>query len=93
MTRTECEAAILRKMQEIDEIYKAYNPDGDYLSMSVIKGYYNVNNSYQEQDMGMPLAAWYRPDEDEHPYSYGLHDYCRRFDMQTGEVIGYAPES
>lgn len=90
MTRTECEAAILRNMIEIEKIYKEYNPDGNYLTMYIYDGHYSVRNDSREADKDHPLDAWYRPDERKYPYSYseGLN-----FDISTGEVIGYAPES
>lgn len=34
MTRRDAETAILDKLEEIVEIYRAYNPDGEYLNLS-----------------------------------------------------------
>lgn len=84
MTRTECEAAILRKMIEIEEIYKEYNPDGNYLSMYILDGHYSVRNDSREEDKECPLNAWYRPDERKYPYSYSEDT---TFDINTGEVV------
>ena len=48
MTRQECEAAILGKMQEIVDIYHGYHPDGKYLSLTYLDdngdGYIQFNN-------------------------------------------------
>lgn len=84
MTRTECEAAILRKMIEIETIHKEYNPSGNYLSMCILEGHYSVRNDSRNDDKDHPLDAWYRPDEQKYPYSYseGLN-----FDLNTGEVV------
>lgn len=84
MTRTECEATILRKMIEIEEIYKEYNPNGNYLTMCILDGHYSVRNDSRKEDKDHPLDAWYRPNERKYPYSYseGIH-----FDLETGEVI------
>lgn len=38
MTREECEKQIYEKITEILDIVKDYNPDNDYLSISVLNG-------------------------------------------------------
>lgn len=91
MTRTECEASILRKMIEIEKIYKEYNPSGNYLTMSVFDGHYSVNNDYNANDIECPLYAWFRPDEYDQPYSYFDLSARTHFDLETGEVTKNAP--
>ena len=50
MTRQECEAAILGKMQEIVDIYHQYNPNGKYLNLTYLDdendGYIMCNNRH-----------------------------------------------
>lgn len=42
-----CEQKILDKMKEIREIYKEYNPDGRYLTLSIIDDSISFWNSYR----------------------------------------------
>lgn len=48
MTRKECEQAMEQKLREVVAIYKQYNPDGNYLSMTYLDdrddGYVQCNN-------------------------------------------------
>lgn len=48
MTRKECEQAMEQKLREVIAIYKQYNPDGKYLSMTYLDddgdGYVQCNN-------------------------------------------------
>lgn len=87
MTRTECEAAILRKMIEINEIQKEYNPTCNYLHMSILDGHYSVNNDSHHEDKEHPLNAWYRPDEDEYATSCREEEMSKDFNLNTGEVV------
>ena len=87
MTKIECEAAVLKKLLEIEEICKQYNPDGNYISMCILNGHYSVNNDYQEADKDHPLNAWYRPDEFVDPYSYSREFERTVFNIETCEVV------
>lgn len=65
--RKSCEKQIQEKMEEIWEIYKAYNPRGQYLTMDIISYdradhedvHYYVNNEYWPTggDMDKPINA------------------------------------
>lgn len=47
MTREQCEARIFEKLVEIDKIQKEYNPNADYLSLTIWSKdqTYRFNNS------------------------------------------------
>ena len=45
MTKKECEKTILGLMETIREVYKQYNPDGEYLALS-IRETLSFNNRY-----------------------------------------------
>lgn len=55
MTREQVEEAIMEHMQAIYDLHKAYNPDGDYVGMYILKGYMRVNNSYWDKDKKAPI--------------------------------------
>lgn len=57
LTRKECEASILEKLDEIKEIYLQYNPNGDYLSCTLFckDEYAYVDNASNEEK---PIDAW-----------------------------------
>lgn len=67
MTRKECEQKILNKIKEIREIYKEYNPDGDYLTISINPqtGYIAFNNAYYDTDAEYTLNYIELPDEED----------------------------
>ena len=46
MKREECEAKIIELMTEIWNTYKKYNPDGNYMDVSIIDGFMHGNNSH-----------------------------------------------
>ena len=72
MKREEVEKAILKKMQEINEIYKEYGSDG-YLTMTIFPDYLAVNNSYFEAQEGHKdiCASWHgRTDMDVEKFSF-----------------------
>ena len=50
MDRTECEAKLEALLREAWEVYKQYNPEGEYLTMSVSKGRLSANNAYWAED-------------------------------------------
>lgn len=47
MTRAECEKKLAKKMREIRKIYLQYNPDGDFLdiTLKIKDGYMSCFNS------------------------------------------------
>ncbi len=55
MERKTCERLILEKLEEIKEIYKEYNPNGDYLALSIVGGWISVNNEYYDKDAEKPI--------------------------------------
>lgn len=56
MTRKQCENEILKRLKEIQEIYKQYHPNGDYLSISIGNDCISMNNAYwEENDEKNPL--------------------------------------
>lgn len=55
MTRDECELAITERFKEIVEIYKAYNPDGRYLTMFFMDGHISFNNEDWDADKENPI--------------------------------------
>ena len=46
MRRDVCESKIMYHLEEIFNIYKEYNPDGDYLTMSIVGNSISFNNNY-----------------------------------------------
>lgn len=46
ITRAECEARIAEKIKEIESIVKEYDPNTDYLDMTINKEYISFNNRY-----------------------------------------------
>lgn len=63
MDRRECEKLIYKKLEEIREIYRQYNPDGIYISMQINDDavddgeYIQFNNRYWKggEDENKPL--------------------------------------
>lgn len=50
MNRAECEAKLEALMREAWEVYKQYNPEGEYLTMSINDGVLSINNAYWAED-------------------------------------------
>ena len=48
MTREECERKIFEKMLEIVDIYKEYNPEGEYLTLCMLNDDLFANNRYYD---------------------------------------------
>lgn len=61
MSRKECEDIIIGMMQLIRDVYRAYNPDGNYLSLSITENI-SVNNSYYDVDKDKPINVTLFPD-------------------------------
>ena len=50
MTRSECEERIKDLFDQIVDIYKEYNPNGKYLTASMVSGNsLSINNAYWEK--------------------------------------------
>ena len=56
LSRKACEKRIWKLCEEIQRVYKSYNPDGDYLSVSINNKILSANNAYWEgADAKKPL--------------------------------------
>lgn len=55
LTRKQCEDAILKRMIEIQQLYKRYHPNGDYLSIAIHNDIMYANNAHWEKDKEHPL--------------------------------------
>lgn len=55
MTRKECGQAIAKKLREIWDIYQAYYPGGDRLSVIVADHYAGAFNAYWDKATEKPL--------------------------------------
>ena len=57
MTRKEAEEKIIKALKEVRETYLAYNPNGDWLNISIYKDYIRVENSfgYGQKDYDYPI--------------------------------------
>lgn len=60
MNRETAEHLILEHVKLINEIYKAYNPNGHYLSISIYDGYINCNNEHWDRDANSPIDFGYK---------------------------------
>ena len=58
MTRNEAEERILKALEELQRVYFDYNPNGDYLIVTVSKDYIGASNafSYGGKDHDFPLS-------------------------------------
>ena len=75
MTREQCEARIFEKLVEIDKIQKEYNPNADYLSLTIWSKNqaYRFNNSYWKakndeeagEDVDYPLDFTFYKEDNE----------------------------
>lgn len=57
MNREECEKTIIGLIQAAKTVYKAYAPDGAYLSMVIVGDVVLVNNRYYGDDEKTPIYA------------------------------------
>lgn len=55
MKRAECEKQIRDLMLQIDKVYHEYNPEGTYLSLSIVDGNLMANNRYYSDDADHPI--------------------------------------
>lgn len=67
MERQEIEQKIIKKMHEVWDLYKKYNPDGTFLSLVISKDKNTVtfyaNNVYWAEDVGHEITAWNQKNE------------------------------
>lgn len=59
MKREECEKQIRDLMIQIHDVYREYNPSGNYLAMFIKGDDLMVNNSYWAEDADRPLDKFY----------------------------------
>ena len=59
MTRNEAEERILKALEELQRVYFDYNPNGDYLNVTVLKDYISATNafSYGGKDHDFPISV------------------------------------
>lgn len=55
MTREKAEELIENSLREAWRIYKTYNPDGQYLTMTVSRGSVMINNQHWNADRRRPI--------------------------------------
>lgn len=65
MKREQCEDIILKKVKEIQKIVKRYEPNFDYLSISISSDYIAFNNDYWEDGHKMLDKICRSSEEDE----------------------------
>ena len=65
MSRGECEQAIREKLIEIRDIYKQYNPDGDYLELCLMNGNISFFNEHWDKDSDNRIAFFEEGEKDE----------------------------
>ena len=63
MERKECEEKMMEKLKEIVDIYKQYNPKGDYLSMCYTEFGIMINNEFYSNDKEKPINIFLGVDE------------------------------
>lgn len=59
MEREECEKQIRDLMIQIYDVYRKYNPSGNYLAMFIIDGILTMNNAFYADDADHPLNMSY----------------------------------
>ena len=63
MERKEFEEKMMEKLKEIVNIYKQYNPKGDYLGMCYTEFGMMINNEYYAKDQETPINIFLGVDE------------------------------
>lgn len=61
MKREECEKQITDLMIQIRDVYKKYNPDGNYIGMFILEDTVHAYNAYcsNKDDADHPLDMYY----------------------------------
>lgn len=57
--RKQIETELINKALELYRMYKEYNPNGDYLSISFLNGYVNMFNEHWENDKDRIIDCFY----------------------------------
>lgn len=57
--RKQIENELINKALELYQMYKEYNPNGDYLSVSFLNGYVNLFNEHWENDKDHIIDCFY----------------------------------
>ena len=60
MKREECEELIIEKLREIMDVYHAYHPKGDFLSLYVDSGSVSGFNAHYGRDVNYPISFFRR---------------------------------
>lgn len=67
MERQKIEQNIIKKLHEIWDLYKKYNPDGTYLALCISEDEsetdFSANNAYWAEDADHTIDAWDRNKE------------------------------
>lgn len=58
MTKEECEKKLVNKIKEMWDIYKEYNPEGDFINVYISNGILTINNRYYGADGNKPIDYW-----------------------------------
>lgn len=59
MTKKQCESKIITLMECIEEIYKRYRGNCEYLSLLIINGDIEFHNRYYGEDSDFPLEHYH----------------------------------
>ena len=62
--RKQIENKLIMKALELYQMYKEYNPNGDYLSLSFLDGYVNMFNEHWENDKDCVIDCYFDDGED-----------------------------
>lgn len=57
--RKQIENDLITKALELYSVYKSYNPNGEYLSISFLNGYVNMFNEHWENDKDHIIDCFY----------------------------------
>lgn len=57
--RKQIENVLIMKALELYQMYKEYNPNGDYLSLSFLDGYVNMFNEHWENDKDYVIDCYF----------------------------------
>lgn len=57
--RIQIENKLIMKALDLYQVYKEYNPNGDYLSLSFLNGYVNMFNEHWENDKDNVIDCYF----------------------------------
>lgn len=55
MNKEECEKKLVNKIKEMWDIYKEYNPEGDFINVCISNENLIINNKYFGEDGNKPI--------------------------------------